>query len=104
MFKIGQYHQFGFGVVEKNLQLAIRNYEFAAADGHIESMNALGSLFFNELKKYEQAAEWFKKASERGFTKAINNLGICFELGYGVEKDYNYALKLYQEGATKGHI
>ena len=58
-------------------------------------MNALGSLFFNELKEYKQAAEWFKKASERGFTKALNNLGICFELGFGVEKDYNQAFKLY---------
>ena len=49
MFKIAQYHQFGYGIVEKNLQLAIRNYEFAAADGHIESMNALGSLFFGTM-------------------------------------------------------
>jgi TPR repeat protein len=35
------------------LQIAIRNYESAAADGHIESMNALGNLFFNELREYE---------------------------------------------------
>lgn len=52
-FKIGQYYQFGYNVIEKNLQQAIRNYESAAADGHIESMNALGSLFFNEIKELQ---------------------------------------------------
>ncbi len=82
-------------MVEKNLQAAIRNYESAAHDGHIEAMNSLGSLFFNELKEYEQAAEWFKKAAERGYTRAINNLGICYELGYGVDGDWDLAFKLY---------
>lgn len=94
-FKIGQYYQFGYGVVEKNLQQAIRNYESAAADGHIESMNALGSLFFNEKQEYEQAFGWFKKAAERGYTRAITNLGICYELGCGVDRDWDQALKYY---------
>ena len=67
-------------------------------------MNALGSLFFNERKEYEQAIEWFKKASERGYTRAINNLGICYEFGYGVERDFDEALRLYTEGANKGHV
>jgi len=40
-------------VVDKNLSQAIRYYESAAADGHIESMNALGSLFFNEKQEFE---------------------------------------------------
>ena len=101
---MGQYYQFGYGVVEKNLSQAIRNYESAAADGHIESMNALGSLFFNETKEFEQAFGWFSKAAERGYTRAITNLGICFELGCGVEKDWDQALKLYSEGAEKGHL
>jgi TPR repeat protein len=59
--------------------MAIRHYESAATDGHIESMNALGNLFFTDLKDYEQAAVWFKKASDKGCTVALNNLGICFE-------------------------
>ena len=104
-FKIGQYYQFAYdNVVEKNLQFAIRNYESAAHDGHIEAMNSLGSLFFNELKEYEQAAHWFKKAAERGFTRAVNNLGICYEFGYGVDRDWDLAIKLYQEGTEKGFI
>lgn len=94
-FKIGQYYQFGFGKVQKNLQSAIRHYDSASSDGHVESMNALGSLFFNELKEYDQAAVWYKQAAERGFTRAINNLGICYEFGYGVDKDWDQAFRLY---------
>ena len=105
-FKVGQYYQFGYGVVEKNLNAARRHYESAAADGHIESMNALGSLFFNEneFRDYEQAAAWFKKAADRGYNRGICNLGICYELGVGVEKDWNQAFVLYQESADKGFI
>ena len=67
-------------------------------------MNSLGSLFFNELKEYEQAAEWFRKAAEKGYTRAINNLGICYELGCVLDRDWEMAFKLYQEGADKGFI
>lgn len=88
-FKVAQYFQYGYGVEKKNLTAAKVHYESAAADGHIESMNALGSLFFNDMKDYDQAAAWFRKATERGHTRAICNLGICYELGLGVEKDWN---------------
>jgi TPR repeat protein len=48
-------------------------------------MNALGSLFYNETKDYNQAAEWFRKAAEKGNARALNNLGICYEFGHGVD-------------------
>lgn len=50
-------------------------------------MNALGSLFYNDQKDYSQAAEWFRKAAERGCARALNNLGICYEFGHGVDVD-----------------
>lgn len=48
-------------------------------------MNALGSLMYNEQKDYAQAAEWFRKAANRGCSRALNNLAICYEHGHGVE-------------------
>ena len=66
-------------------------------------MNSLGSLFYNDIKEYSQAAEWFKKASKKGCTRSINNLGTCYELGQGVPKDRDMAFQLYQEAANKGH-
>ena len=61
--------------------------EEAAAEGSLQGMNALGSMFYNEQQDYYQAAEWFRKASDKGFTRAINNLGTCYEFGHGVKQD-----------------
>lgn len=58
---------------------------FKLYKGHEVAMNALGALFYNELKDYNQASEWFRKAVERGCARALNNLGICYELGHGIE-------------------
>lgn len=93
-FKLGQFYQNGTEV-EKNIQFAVRKYEEAAAYGHELAMNALGSLFYNEQKDYSQAAEWFRKAAERGCARALNNLGICYEFGHGVELDSDQAFQLY---------
>lgn len=67
-------------------------------------MNALGSLFYNEMRDYKQAAEWFKKAADRGLTRALNNLGMCYEFGHGVDRDRDAAFQLYREGAEKGSV
>ncbi len=62
-------------------------------------MNALGSLYYNDTKDFTQAAEWFKKASEKGCARSLNNLGLCYEYGNGVEKDRDMAYQLYKESA-----
>ena len=67
-------------------------------------MNALGSLFYNDLKDFSQATEWFKKASEKGCARSLNNLGICYEFGHGVQVDRDQAYTLYKESARKGYI
>ena len=66
-------------------------------------MNAMGSLYYNEVKDYFQAVEWFQRASNKGCTRSINNLGKCYENGHGVQKNKDQAFKLYQEAADKGH-
>ena len=53
LFKLGQYYQFGRIYDKPDLIQACRLYDEAAADGHIESMNALGSLHYNEYRDYE---------------------------------------------------
>ena len=67
-------------------------------------MNALGKLYLNDEKDYENAVVWFEKAAEKGYTRAINNLAICYHYGYGVQKDPLKAIKLYEESANKGYI
>jgi TPR repeat protein len=74
LFKLGDYQHHG-KAGDVNLGQAIRKYQESAAEGNAEAMNALGSLFYNEMRDFKQAAEWFKKAADRGFTRALNNLG-----------------------------
>lgn len=42
---------------------------------------------------YEKAVEWYQKAANQGFSDAQYNLGLMFEEGEGVSRDYNMALK-----------
>jgi TPR repeat protein len=50
-FKLGYFYQHGIKV-EKDIQQAIREYFEAACNGHEDSMNALGSVLYNEQKNY----------------------------------------------------
>jgi len=51
-----------------------------------------------------QAAEWFKKAALHGHIEAMAELGLCYELGCGVEQSDTEALDWYVKAANAGHI
>ena len=58
----------------------------------------------NGKKEYEEAVHWFRLAAEQGNAGALNNLGIAYESGKGVERDEDVALQMYQEAASLGHV
>ena len=46
---------------------------------------------------------WFKKAFEMNKTSAtINNYGVCFMTGFGVEKNWSKAMEVFKIGADMG--
>lgn len=49
------------------------------------------------------AAEWFKKAAEAGHVEAMAELGLCYELGCGVEQCDEQAMDWYTKAANCGH-
>ena len=53
-------------------------------------------------ENYESAFYWFKKAADMGVTISQKNLGLCYENGNGVEKDFSKAVYLYQKAAEAG--
>ena len=53
-------------------------------------VNGLGNLYYNSNASI--AVEYFKKAALNVNLGALNNLGICYEYGKGVNK---FILKLY---------
>lgn len=54
-------------------------------------------------KDYSKAIEWYTKAANQNYHKALCNLGYCYEHGYGVNKDINKAYEYYLSAAEKGN-
>ena len=50
------------------------------------------------------AAAWFHHAAAAGHTEAMAELGLCYELGCGVEADDATALDWYYKAAEGGHV
>jgi|UniRef100_A0A8J9X7M7 TPR repeat protein len=50
------------------------------------------------------AAAWFRKAALTGHMEAMAELGLCYELGCGVEQSDEEALEWYIKAAEKGHL
>ena len=50
------------------------------------------------------AAEWLTKAALEGHIEAMAELGLCFELGCGVEQSDTDALDWYMKAANAGHV
>jgi TPR repeat protein len=49
------------------------------------------------------AAVWFEKAANAGNVEAMTELGLCYELGCGVEQSDERALDWYTKAANLGH-
>ena len=56
---------------------------------------------------YAEAAKWYQKAveyAEQGDADAQYSLGIRYELGKGVERSYEDAVKWYKKAAERGNV
>jgi TPR repeat protein len=61
----------------------------------------LGVKYYNAGDK-TLATGWFRKAAEHGEVQGQSHLGLAYELGLGVGKDYKEALKWYGLAAAQG--
>ena len=58
---------------------------------------------YYEEKKFEEAADLWIKAANKGFAEAQYALGLLYEEGDGVGKSVDEALKWYNKAAEQGH-
>ena len=54
-------------------------------------------------KNYAQALEYYQTAAALGHAHAVNNLGLLYTYGYGVEQSWEKALDYYQQAAEMGY-
>ena len=49
------------------------------------------------------AIEWYQKAANSGLAVAQYNLGIMYQLGLGLERDFKVAAAMYRQAAIQGY-
>ena len=82
----------------------------AAKQGDIEAQFVLGLLckngdeFLGIKPNHVEAVKWFRKAAEKEYAAAQNNLGDCYYAGEGVPQNYTEAVNWYRKAAEKGNV
>lgn len=56
-----------------------------------------------EANEHKNAVSHFILATKQGHPEATYNLGLCYELGTGVDKDSSKAMECYKKAAKLGH-
>ncbi|MDE7420474.1 MAG: sel1 repeat family protein [Muribaculaceae bacterium] len=77
-----------------------------AKGGDASAMNEVGTWYYtgkHVAQDYAQAYEWWKKASLKANVRGIANLGLCYQLGHGVERDSIDAIRLYLKSIKEGN-
>ncbi len=73
----------------------------AAQQGNAEAQAQVGYCHFC-MQKYDEAYQWFCKASAQGVVWAYDNIGWMYQNGLGVKQDYFLAYSNYKTAADLG--
>lgn len=88
----------GFGVA-KNKDQSVQWYAFAARQGNYRAMCSYGYVM-EELKYYQEAQMWYRKAADANYPRGSHLLALCYERGTcGLKKDIVQAKDLYGKAA-----
>lgn len=96
---------------ENSVRKDVEDHPFASAEREWDKLLKLydgivqNSMGYRRAQKGQlsEAFSHWKNGSYLGYSKSHYNLGLCYELGKGVEKDIAKATKHYQYAADKGH-
>ncbi len=83
-----------------DIKQALRIWMPTAEGGDPEAMTNVGEIYERGMgvpPDYVAAAQWYQKASDKGYSRALFNLGTMYEQGLGVEQDQLKALNLYRQ-------
>lgn len=81
----------------------------AAQAGDPRCQNLIGSVYANGQvgarteSDLRTAVDWFRRAAQQNLATAQFNLGVMYERGAGVPRDFNAAKMWYQRAAAQGN-
>ncbi len=85
--------------VDKDTNKAF-NFIYLAAENGLEcAQNTLGLMHQEDKKNEQKALEYFKLGAEKGYSPSLNNLGRCYDYGFGVEQNRKMAFQHYLRAA-----
>jgi TPR repeat protein len=77
-----------------------------AKAGNMDYQDLLGILYDHAMEgvtqDFTEAAKWYRKAAEQGWTLSMPKLAAMYENGRGVPQDYTEAVKWYRKAAEQG--
>lgn len=97
----------------ENNNMAILKH--AADLGNVQALNTYATIKMSEViglketfpEKYElvmkECYSAYKRAAEQGDVNALNSLGLCYQNGYGCEKNEKVAFKCFYKASEKRH-
>lgn len=104
MTNLGIRYQAGRGV-EKDLKQAAHWYQRAMDAGALNAHSGVGYMYRHGRGGYpkdpEKAVEVFRAAADQGNASGQYNLGLMYEVGEGVIKDIDEAVRLYRLAAGR---
>lgn len=104
-FSIGLMYHLGRGV-ERDEKTAYEWYKKAVLQRYAPAMNNMGMMYLNGeyvVKNEDVAFRLFEEAST-DHVQALDNLGRCFENGWGVQQDIGQAINFYQLAGDAGYM
>ncbi|KAI9314837.1 hypothetical protein BX666DRAFT_1963955 [Dichotomocladium elegans] len=105
-FRLGECYEFGRLGCKPDATLSIKYYSIAAEQDHLEACFALSAWYLigsPELPpSEEQAFAWAYRAAARGLPKAEFAIGYFYEVGIGVPKDIQIAIRWFNRAAANG--
>ena len=103
-FELGYAFEWGNGV-EQDFKKSAEFYAKAAKQGHSAAEQNLLLQHISGQAKFRRPGAAFSKIktlAEGGDRDAQNNLGLCFQFGYGTKQDYAKAMIWFRRAADSG--
>lgn len=101
MFNLGYCYETG-EYIKPDYKTARRYYAKAAVNGDTDAELRLGILSIKEGKAQEGLSIFRLRAENNNDVAALFNVGVCYERGFGVNKDIKKALDIYAQCCNAG--
>lgn len=90
---------------EEDYDLALNYFAASALQGYAPAQNNLAYMYYSgkgqDKKDFKSALHWYTQAADQDYPEAQYNLGIIYAKGFGVSRDLEKAVALWELAAEQ---